>query len=117
MKVVIIWKEETWNELFNSVCETIEDLGLNEFVKPEHLSEEDKINEYSEGIEISKEPALIIEEPSIEFKDVIFEGFIPEKQELNQMFVSIIGWADAGESSCGSDGWCGSCSSAWSCGI
>lgn len=114
MKVVVIWKWNTGDELFSSINEIVEELGLSEFVKPELKNTEDSINEYKEGIEISKEPALIIEEESIEFKDVIFEWFVPEKWELTQMFISIIGWAETG-------GWCsswacGSCSSEWSCG-
>lgn len=116
MKVVVIWKDESWVQLFEWINEVVEELGLNEFVKPELLKEESEINSYKENVEVTKEPALIIEEESIDFKDVIFEGFIPEKHELSQMFVSIIGWAETGWG-CSSDGWCGSCSSAWSCSI
>jgi len=41
-------------------------------------------------LSITQEPALIIEEESIDFKDMIFEGMIPEEEELKSMFVSII---------------------------
>jgi hypothetical protein len=34
---------------------------------------------------------LIIEEESIDFKDTIFEGIIPEDDELKSMFISIVG--------------------------
>jgi hypothetical protein len=42
-------------------------------------------------LNITKEPALIIEEESIDFQDMIFEGIIPSDDELKSMFVSIIG--------------------------
>jgi len=39
---------------------------------------------------IKEEPALIIEEGSIDFKDVIFEGQTPPEEEIKPMLVSII---------------------------
>jgi len=40
---------------------------------------------------ISESSALVIEEESIDFKDMIFEGMIPEDEEIKSMFFSIIG--------------------------
>jgi hypothetical protein len=55
-------------------------------VKIENTSDETIKNELS----ITKDSALIIEEESIDFKDMIFEGLIPENEELHSMFISII---------------------------
>jgi hypothetical protein len=33
---------------------------------------------------------LIVEEEAIDFKDTIFEGIIPDEEELKSMFISII---------------------------
>jgi hypothetical protein len=41
-------------------------------------------------LNITKEPALIVEEEAIDFKDTIFEGIIPESEEIKSMFISII---------------------------
>jgi hypothetical protein len=61
-------------------------------------------------LNITKEPAFIIEEESIDFKDMIFEWVIPEIEDLKNMFISIIwGWE-----SC-SSWWCTSCHSGCSC--
>jgi len=42
-------------------------------------------------LSITAESALVIEEESISFKDMIFEGMVPEAEELKSMFISIIG--------------------------
>lgn len=39
---------------------------------------------------VTANPALCIEESSIDFRDMIFEGVVPEKQELVSMFASIL---------------------------
>jgi hypothetical protein len=58
-------------------------------------------------LNITEESALIIEEESINFKDMIFEWLIPEPEELKSMFISIIGgWSGWG---CGSKDETGSC--------
>lgn len=41
-------------------------------------------------LNISKQPALIIEEDSIGFKDSIFEGMVPEVDEIKSMLISIV---------------------------
>jgi len=82
----------------------LEELGLTDFVVIE--SSTDEAMKYE--LKITQESALIIEEESIDFKDMIFEWIVPEPEELKSMFISIIGW--------GSGGWCGSKDENGSCG-
>lgn len=106
MKVIIYWSNEDSTNLLNIVKESLEDLGLSEFIALETSADENLKTELG----ITAEPAFIIEEESIEFKDVIFEGLVPEKEEITSMFMSIIGGGEeSGADSCGSGG-CGSCS-------
>ena len=60
---------------------------------------------------ITESPALCIEEESIDFRDMIFQGEVPAYDEIKSMFVSILGDDDheSGES-CGTGG-CGDCGS------
>jgi hypothetical protein len=57
-----------------------------DFVQADITSDETLKND----LNLTKVPALIIEEESIDFKDVIFEGIVPDVDELKSMFVSII---------------------------
>lgn len=66
---------------------------------------------------ITQNPALAIEEESIDFRDMIFEGEVPEYDEIKSMFISILGDDDDGMGGCGScssgscgTGDCGDCS-------
>jgi hypothetical protein len=45
---------------------------------------------YKLELGITKNPALAIEEESIEFRDMIFEGEIPAYDEIKSMFISIL---------------------------
>lgn len=106
MKIKIYGNNTDTNTLFEKVNFAVDELWLNDFITAEITTDEDLKNELS----ISKEPALIIEEESIDFKDMIFEGIVPEIDELKSMFVSIVwGW-ESSEGWC-SSGSCGSCSS------
>lgn len=108
MKIKIYWESAQTQELLEKVNSSLEDLWLSDFLEVEVTYDENIKNELS----ITKEPALIIEEEAIDFKDTIFEGIIPSDEEIKSMFISIIwGW-DSG--SCNSSGWCGSCSG-WCC--
>lgn len=101
MKIQIYGNTEhvdTW-ELFQRVNYSIEELGLNDFITVEISNDA----ELKDKLSITKEPALIIEEESIDFQDMIFEWVVPETEELSAMFISIIGW---------SSWWCDS----WGCG-
>ncbi len=109
MQIKIYGWDDQSTELLQRVNFCIEDLWLSDFVKAEiDYSDELKMN-----LNISQEPALVIEEESIDFKDMIFEGIVPDVEELKSMFISIIGGWD--EWWC-STGGCGSCSSSWGCG-
>lgn len=101
MKVILWGKQENINDLQNKVRLVLEELGLTDFVVLEH-SEDQKLKE---ELKITKESALIIEEESIDFKDMIFEGISPDEQEIKSMFVSIIWWGGGKE--CAPE-WCGS---------
>ena len=105
MKVCIYGSGEESKALKDKVSIVLEELGLTDFVVVEESS-----NEWlKKELDISKDSALIIEEESIDFRDMIFEGMLPENDELKSMFVSIIGW--------GSWGWCApeGCGSGCSC--
>jgi hypothetical protein len=95
MKIKIFWKNENIKELLDKVNISLTELWLESFITVETTLDEELKKELS----ISKEPALIVEEESIDFKDVIFEWIIPSDDELKSMFISIIGWWE-------SWGWC-----------
>ena len=101
MKIKIYWTEDNTKELLIRVNSCLDELGLTSFIQVEITLDESLKKE----LNITKQPALIIEEESIEFKDTIFEWIIPEEEELKWMFISIIwGWSTWW---CGSDeGWC-----------
>ena len=60
---------------------------------------------YNLELGITQNPALCIEEESIDFRDMIFQGEVPAYDEIKSMFISILGDDDAH-----SEGGCGSCS-------
>lgn len=101
MKVIIFGEWNDFNELKTKVTSSLEDLWLNDFIEVVESNSTD----LKEELWITKNPALIIEEESIEFKDMIFEWVVPPEDEIKSMFISIIGWDS--ESSC-SPWWCGS---------
>lgn len=109
MRIKIFWQWTETQELLDKVNSSLEDLWLSDFMEVEVTTDENLKNELS----ISKEPALIIEEDAIDFRDTIFEWIIPSDEEIKSMFISIIwGW-DAGGCSSGS---CGDCScGTWGC--
>jgi len=101
MKVYIFWASEKSQELESKVKVVLEELGLSDFIELSNTTDENLQKE----LNITEEPALVIEEESIDFKDMIFEWIIPEEEELKSMFVSIIGgWSGGG---CAPE-WCGS---------
>ena len=105
MKVYIYGNGDQAQELFQKVGLVVEELGLTDFVAIEQNSDDVLKTE----LDITQESALIIEEESINFKDMIFEGMIPSDEELKSMFVSIIWWGSSG-GGC-APGWC----SSWDC--
>ena len=102
MKIKLYWTEENTKELLAKVNNALDELGLVDFIKVETTLDE----ELKKELNITKEPALIVEEESIEFKDTIFEWIIPEDDEIKSMFISIIGWWESGWW-CAPE-WCGS---------
>ncbi len=104
MQVKIYWEWDKSTELTTKVKNILDELGLVDFIKVEETNDESLKTE----LNIKETPALIIEEESIDFKDIIFEGIIPADEELKSMFTSIIGWWDMWWS-CGSTEADGSC--------
>lgn len=94
MKVCIWWAWEQAETLRDKVRLVLEELWLSDFV----VVEETQDSTVQQELDISEESALIIEEESIDFKDMIFEWLIPDPEELKSMFISIIGG--------GSGWWC-----------
>jgi len=109
MKVCIWGKWEQATLLSDKIKIVLEELGLTDFVVVE--STEDEV--MKEELNIKEESALIIEEESINFKDMIFEGMVPESEELKSMFISIIWWGSWW--GCGSKDESGSCGTWCSC--
>jgi len=110
MQVKIFWKWEKTYELTQKIKFILDELGLIDFIKIEETIDESLKSE----LNIKEIPALIIEEESIDFKDIIFEWIIPDDEELKSMFTSIVwGWEI---DSCAPSS-CWSCSSASVCGI
>lgn len=108
MKIIITWNNEDSKKLFNTLNLAIWEIWLEDFIKTEESNDENLKTE----LNITKEPALVIVEESIDFKDMIFEGIVPESSELKSMIISIVWW---GWWSCSSG--CSWCSSSDSCGI
>ena len=104
MKIIITWSEESKKDLVNTVKLSLDELGLTDFITLEESNDEKLIEEMS----IKAEPALIIEEESIDFKDMIFEWQTPADEEIKAMLVSIIWgwdtWSSCAPGGCGS--WC-----------
>lgn len=106
MEVLIYWEKDNNSPLKDKIDITLEELWLSDFIKV-IITNDKKVKE---ELNITKEPALIIHEESIDFKDTMFEWIIPNEEELKSMFISIVWWSDSGWSWCGpSDCW--TCSS------
>lgn len=103
MKVYVYGSSQEAELLHKNIAQVLEDLGLSDFVELEKTQDETLKNE----LHITQESACIIEEESINFKDMIFEGLIPEHEEIKAMFLSIIGWGEHSGGGCGTGG-CGS---------
>ncbi|MDD2565774.1 MAG: hypothetical protein PHZ26_04365 [Candidatus Gracilibacteria bacterium] len=102
MKIVIYGENENSTKLYDLTQEVLEGIGLNDFV----VLEKNVTEEYKNNLSIKSDYAFCIEEESIDFKDIIFEGQIPSKEEINSLLISLIGGESSG--GCPSDG-CSSC--------
>jgi len=105
MKIIIYWEEEKRESLVKTLNISLEELWLTDFIKLEETND----SKIRDEMWIKQEPALIIEEESIDFKDTIFEGQTPPEDEIKSMLISIIGWESSGWS-------CWSLDENWSCG-
>ncbi len=104
MKVYIWGEWDQATQLQSKIAGVLEELWLTDFVNVDSTTDV----AIKKELGISEESALIIEEETIDFKDMIFEWMVPEDEELKSMFISIIGWW--------SGGWCGSKDESGSCG-
>lgn len=86
MLIKLVGQGAELEALTSLVNESLVELGLKDLVNVETTTDE----AYKMELGITQNPALCIEESSIDFKDMIFEGVVPEKAELNSMFVSIL---------------------------
>ena len=115
MKVIIYGSGSDANTLIQKIRNVLEELWLGDFITLEQSNDASIKKE----LDITKDSALVIEEESIDFKDVIFEGVNPEEEELKSMFISLVGggenWGCCGDDTCadtecGDDMSCGGCS-------
>lgn len=110
MKVILYGTPESIAPLKKAVVSSLDELGLTEFL-PVEFSQDQTLKD---ELAISEEPALLIEEESIDFKDVIFQWMVPDEAEIKSMFVSVIWWNEAG-GSCWSKDDNGSCGTGCAC--
>lgn len=106
MIIKLIGTGKDLDTLSNLVQKSLAELSLDDAVKIETTDDP----AYKMELGITENPALAIEEESIDFKDMIFQGDIPSYDEIKSMFISIL-WDDESDigSSCGTGG-CGDCS-------
>lgn len=104
MKIIIYWEKDERKDLVKILNISLEELWLTDFIELEETND----SKIKDEMWIKANPALIIEEESIDFKDTIFEWQTPSEEEIKSMLISIIGW-DSGW-------WCGSKEKDWSCG-
>jgi hypothetical protein len=115
MKIQLVGSGETLENLHSLVKRALTELALDDAVTVS--SSDDPA--YKMELGITENPALCIEEESIDFKDMIFQGEVPDYEEIKSMFISILGDDDdhggsSGGDSCGTGG-CGSCSTEGGC--
>ena len=77
--------------------ETLVNKALNELALSDAISIKTSNDEALKmELGITQNPALAIEEESIDFRDMIFQGEVPEYDEIKSMFISILGDDDDG---------------------
>lgn len=69
------------------VNKALTELALDDAVKVETTNDAT----YKLDLGITENPALAIEEESIDFRDMIFQGEVPAYDEIKSMFISILG--------------------------
>lgn len=105
MIIQIVGSGDKLQELHTLITRALGELSLDDAVQVQTTDDAS----YKMELGITENPALAIEEESIDYKDMIFQGEIPEYDEIKSMFISILGDDEAAHGgSCGTDG-CGSC--------
>ncbi len=87
MLIRIVGTSPDTDTLLSRVQASLEELGLLSHTTVELYD----TPEYREEMKITNLPALCIEESSINFRDMIFEGVVPEQAELVSLFISLFG--------------------------
>mgnify|MGYP000084144642 CR=1 FL=1 len=87
MLIRIVGTSPDTDTLLSRVQASLEELGLLSHTTVELYD----TPEYREQMKITSLPALCIEEESINFRDMIFEGVTPEQTELTSLFISLFG--------------------------
>lgn len=106
MLIKLVGSGSEINSLHSLVQQALSELALDDAVRVETTDD----SAYKMELWITENPALCIEEESIDFRDMIFQGEVPAYDEIKSMFVSILG--DEDDHGCGDScgtGWCGSC--------
>ena len=86
MQIIIVGSAPLSADLFARTSEVLGELGLSDIIKIRESDDE----AYKIELGITENPALCIEEESIDFRDVIFQGIIPEKMEIKSLITSIV---------------------------
>lgn len=87
MRIRLVGNGESLTELESLVKKALTELSLDDAVQVETTDD----TAYKMELGITENPALAIEEESIDFKDMIFQGEIPAYDEIKSMFISILG--------------------------
>lgn len=104
MIITLVGTEADLSALTEMVHRSLSELALDDSVTVKTTNDE----AYKMELGITTLPALAIEEETIDFKDVIFQGETPDYDEIKSMFLSILGDDDIEGCGCNS-GACGSC--------
>jgi hypothetical protein len=87
MIIKLVGTGNSLDTLKSLVEKSLSELALTDAVKIETTDDA----AYKMELGITENPALTIEEESIDFRDMIFQGEVPEYDEIKSMFVSILG--------------------------
>lgn len=107
MRIHLVGSSEPLHTLEKSVKKILKELNLDHTVE---LKVGDDPS-YKVALGITENPALCIEEESIEFQDILFQGIVPSEEEIRSMFISIF-WDEEESHGCSggcSTGWCDTC--------
>lgn len=86
MIITLVGSGTELENLQNLVQRALVDLSLDDAVSVKTTDDA----AYKMELGITENPALAIEEESIDFRDMIFQGEVPEYDEIRSMFISIL---------------------------